>query len=128
AKSRQDGDLESLLFQLRMVYQRIDRIVGGADGSDIHFAQQVANGIFFGLELSGTLLVDLLCRAAAEDLFYIEIPLQFKMRPVIQRVAQRIGYRLGPFLKFLPVGPVARAIALIHAVGSHGAPLVMISV
>ena len=47
---------------------------------------------------------------------------------MVERVAHRIGNRLGPLLELLPIGRIlARAILLIDPVGAHGAPFVVVA-
>ena len=51
-----------------------------------------------------------------------------KAGPVVQRVAHGIGNGLGPFLELFPVGSVlACTVAFVYAVGTHGAPLVVVA-
>lgn len=52
---------------------------------------------------------------------------QLHVRPVVQRVAEGVRHGLGPLLKLLPVGSVAGDIALVHAVGAFGTPLVVVA-
>ena len=55
-------------------------------------------------------------------------PLQFEVRPVIERIAERFGNGPGPLLELLPVRGVASDVALGDAGGTHRAPLVVIAV
>src|SRR5262249_61767358 len=49
------------------------------------------------------------------------------MCPVIQGIAQNMWDGARPSEKFFPRLSIARAIALRHAMGAHGAPLVMVA-
>ncbi|MBA7695549.1 hypothetical protein ES703_104178 [subsurface metagenome] len=50
------------------------------------------------------------------------------MGPVIKRISKAIGNGLGPFFELLIVACITRAESLVHAVGSHRAPLVVVAV
>ena len=74
-------------------------------------------------------IVDLARRRGIEQLaLHAEGIRQFHVGPVVQWVAQGVRHGPGPHFELLPVGRVARAIAFSHAVGTHGAPLVMVAV
>ena len=49
------------------------------------------------------------------------------MGPVIERIAQGVRDRAGPGQEFLVGIGVAGAVALVDAVGAHGAPLVVVA-
>ena len=49
------------------------------------------------------------------------------MAPVIQGIADELGHGLGPGLELLAVAAVAGHILLIHAVGAHLTPLIVIA-
>ena len=46
---------------------------------------------------------------------------------MVERVAQGVRQRANPGVELFPRAPVARAEALVDAVGPHGAPLVMVT-
>ena len=48
------------------------------------------------------------------------------MAPMVQRIADGLFQRLRPFLKLFPVAGIPSNVALIHAVGAHLAPLIMV--
>ena len=56
-----------------------------------------------------------------------EVALQLQVRPVVQRIAQRVRHRARPGQELLVRRRVAGAVALRHAVGPHGAPLVVVA-
>ena len=62
-----------------------------------------------------------------EQFFDVEIALQLQVRPVIERIAQRRGYGLGPGLELVKRSCIPGALAFVDIVGSHGAPLVMVA-
>ena len=53
---------------------------------------------------------------------------EFHVRPVVERVPQRVRHRPRPRLELLPVGGVAGAETLRHAIRPHRPPLVVIAV
>ena len=111
-----------------MVFERVDRVVRRADHLDIIVLHQTAGMELGRLEQSRTMVVNLAGRRGVQQLRHAEGGLQFEVRPVVERVAHRIGHRLGPLLELLPVGGIlARAVLLIDAVGTHGAPLVVVA-
>ena len=74
------------------------------------------------------MVVDFAGRSGVEQFRHPEGGLQFEVGPVVERVAHRIGNRLGPLLELLPIGRIlARAILLIDPVGAHGAPFVVVA-
>ena len=56
-----------------------------------------------------------------------EITLQFQMRPVIERIAERVRHGGGPGLELVEGIGIARAKTFRDAVGPHGAPFVVIA-
>ena len=47
---------------------------------------------------------------------------------MVQRIAECVGYGLGPLLELLPVGGVLTcAVLLFYSIGTHGAPLVVVA-
>ena len=65
--------------------------------------------------------------ALVEQFVDSEVPFQFKVSPVIERIAQRVRNRPSPGKEFLVRLCIARAVAFRHAVGAHGAPLVVVA-
>ena len=125
---RQHLHLEAVGGYLEVVLQRVDRIVGRADRLHVvvlHQATRIELGL---LQLLGADIVDLTSGRGVEELLHTESGLKLQVGPVVKRVTHRIGNRLGPLLKLLPVGRIlARAIALIDTVRTHGAPLVVVT-
>src|ERR1051326_317585 len=62
-----------------------------------------------------------------EEIVDLEISLQLEMGPMVKRVAERVRYRPSPGEKLLARRRIARAEAFLDAVGSHGAPFIMIA-
>ena len=91
-------------------------------------AHQAAGGVFGLAQLLVALVIDFAGGLRIEYLGDAEGGLQLQVGPVVQGVAHGIGNRFGPLLELLPVGGVlARAVAFVHAVGAHGAPLVVVA-
>src|SRR5688500_6587969 len=53
---------------------------------------------------------------------------QLQVGPVPERIAQRVRHRAGPRFELLPSARLAGDEPLGHAVGPHGAPLVVVAV
>src|ERR1051326_4424175 len=62
-----------------------------------------------------------------KELINPEIPLQFQMRPMIERIAQRMGNRRCPGWEFCESIRLARAKSFGHAVRPHRPPFIMIA-
>ena len=74
------------------------------------------------------LVIDGTCGLGVQTLLDAESGLELQMSPVVERVAESIRNGLRPFLKFLPVGGVLTgAETLIHSVGTHSAPFVVVA-
>ena len=110
-----------------VMFQVVNRIIRGADRRHPEASQNALGGEFGAGELLIRLLPDADSAGFIEQLINAEVALQFEMRPVIQRVAQRLRHGGRPGLKFGQRGCVARAIHFRHAVGPHRPPLVMVA-
>ena len=109
--------------------EAVDRIVGGARQPHVHLAHDPPAGELVPGQLLPGFLPDALGRLAAKQpIADAQRSAEFHVGPVIQRVAERGGDGLGPFLELLAIRGVARAITFLHAVGAHRAPLVMVAV
>jgi len=109
-----------------VVFERVGRVVGGADDGDL---EVVENGMraergFGQLGVGG--VPDRLGGIGREDLVDAEVAAQFEMGPVEQGIAQRVRDGVGPGEKLLFRIAVAGDQFFGHAVGTHGAPLVMV--
>ena len=128
APRRQHAAAERLLAAAQMVFERVDGIIRSAYHLHVITPQQPTRRIF-GLRQQGiATVVYRTCRGGAQQLLHAEGGLEFEMRPVIQRVAHGIWYRLGPLLETLPIRSVTRTVTLRHTVRTHGAPLVVVAV
>jgi hypothetical protein len=119
---------KTVLADLDVVFERIHGIVRRADRLDVVAAHQAAGVVFGTLQQRRAMVVDFAGRSGVEQFRHPEGGLQFEVGPVVERVAHRIGNRLGPLLELLPIGRIlARAILLIDPVGAHGAPFVVVA-
>ena len=73
------------------------------------------------------LLPDFRGGLAVEQTVETEVALQLEVRPVVERIAQRVRDGLGPGLKFLARRGVAGDEALVDAVGAQRAPFVVVA-
>ena len=110
-KRRQHPDRKRRIGRDRPVMlQRVGRIVGRADQHDVHLPHDAAGGELGPGELRVALVPDALGRVGTQQpVADAQRPLQFQVRPVVQRVAERLRHGLGPFLELLPIRGVAGA-------------------
>ena len=121
-------DFKAVVLDFLVVFQRIDRVVGGADHLDVVATHDVAGRVGGCGELGVAFVEDLARSGGAEQFLDAERRLQFEVGPVIERIPHSVRNSLCPFLEFLPVGGVlARAVFLVDAVGPHRAPFVMVA-
>ena len=95
------------------------RIFRGAERDDTDAQQQFARRKSALRNPFVRALPDLRSRVAAERRIDREIPLQFQMAPVIERISDGIRQRFGIGEKFLIFRRVARDHPLRHAVCAH---------
>ncbi len=111
-----------------MVFERIHGIVRRAHGLDIVAAHQAAGVVFGTLQQRRAMVVDFAGRSGVEQFRHPEGGLQFEVRPVVERVAHRIGHRLGPFSNFSQSVVSSCPCNTSHRpVGAHGAPFVVVA-
>ena len=126
--SRQHLNLETIGCNLQVVLERINRIVCGADNLHIVVLHQATSKELRLLQLLGTDIVNLACSRRIEQLLNTKSGLELKVSPMVERVTHCIRNGLGPLLKLLPIGCIlACTIALIYAIGTHCAPLVVVT-
>ena len=113
---------------LDVAVQVVDGVVGGAHALHVVVLHEAASGELGEPELLVALVEDFACGLRREELLDAEGGLQLQVGPVVEGVAEGVGHGLGPLLELLPVGGVlAGAVALVDAVGAHGAPLVVVA-
>ena len=111
-----------------MVVQVVNGIVSRTYTLHVIVLHQSASRELGLLQLLVTLVENLAGGLGAQQLLNTKGGLQLQMCPVIQRVTQCIGHRFSPLLKLLPVASVlTRAVLLVNAIGTHGAPLVVVA-
>ena len=111
-----------------MVFERIDGVVRRADYLDVIVLHQAAGMILGFLQQGGTVVVNRTGSRGVQQVGHSESRLQLQVGPMVERVAHGVGNRLGPLLELLPVGGLlAGAVFLVDAVGTHGAPFVVVA-
>ena len=113
--------------KLLVPFQRIRRIVGGADDLDVRALNQAPGGELGPGQLLVAQLPDGLGGLAVQRALIAEIVAQLQVAPVIQGVADRQRQGLGPGLELLAVGGVAGDLALVDAEAPHEPPLVVVA-
>ncbi len=71
-------------------------IVSSAYGTHLKLAEDAAGTQLFGLKDCVRIVPNLACAARIQRFIDSEVTLQFQMRPVIERIAQRLRNRCGP--------------------------------
>ncbi len=122
---RIDPGLQAARADLRMMLERIRRIIGRADHRHLRTGQKVmhAQRRQAGVGLSPNFGR---ARAVQEDV-HPEVALQLEMRPMVERIAQGMRHRLRPSLEFLPGRRIAGAETFVHPVRAHRPPFVVVA-
>ncbi len=105
-------------------FQRVRRIVRRAEHADVHLFKE--RNRIVGFQLFFCFLPDSRRSLRRQRCGYLKIPLQFQMRPMVQRAADQLRHDLCPLLEFFVLRRVAGDIPFVHAAGAHGAPFVMV--
>ena len=108
-------DLKAVLRALLVPGQRISGIVRGAQRLHLLRAQDVAGAHRWLREHGFRLLPDRGGRRLIQQRVDAEVALQFDMRPVIQRIAQRVRHGLRPGHELVTWASAARDQVLAHA-------------
>ena len=124
----QDLDLETILGNFLMMFERVNGIVGRTDDFHIHLKHKIAGTVIRCAQHLATGLIDFLGGFRVEQLVYAEITLQFHMGPVIERIAQAVRNSLGPLFEFFVVTGSTGAEAFLDTVSAQGPPLIVVSV
>ena len=107
----------------------VDRIVGAADDAHVELPQEALRGEVVARQLGVAVVEDLARGLGPQQLAgQAERKAELEVRPVVERIAQRVRDRLGPGLELLPVGRLAGDRPLGDAVGAHRPPLVVVAV
>lgn len=109
-----------------VVVERIDRVVGGADGVDAEFAEETEGGEVWGAEAFVALVPNSFGGIGVEEGVDAEAALEFEVGPIVEGVAEGEGDGFGKGLKFFAIGGVAGDVGFGDAGGSHGAPFVVV--
>ena len=124
---REHPDFKTARLRGDVVLQAVHRVIGGTYRFHTVMTHQAPGRELRLCQLRITLLVNISGRRRVQQFVDTESRTQFQMRPMVQWVAQRIRHGLRPLLKLLPVRSVARDVTLVHPVGTHGTPLVMVT-
>ena len=125
---RDDLDVEGVICRNLLVpLKGVGRIVCGADQAHVGAADEIPAGELRRGELPVGKLPDLFCGIAVEHALIAEEALELEVAPLEDRVADAAGQGLCPLLELLTGRSIAGDIALIHAVGTHEAPLVVVA-
>ena len=124
-ESGQDFRGDPRFPQRDMVREIIGRIIGRANVRDAKLLQNLVRGKC--RKLLVRLVPYALCGVRVEQFGDAEIAAQLQMRPMVERVAQRVRDSGRPCLELLQRRGVAGDEALGHAVPAHRAPFVMVA-
>jgi len=107
--------------------QIVRRIVGGADRRDAEFLHDSLGGKFRQRQVLVGDLPHAIRALGIQQLANAEVAQQLQMRPVIERVAERLRHRLRPGAELFRRGGIAGDEALRHAIRAHRPPFVMVA-
>ena len=110
-----------------VMFQTIHRIVGGADGFHVEMREYLPHAELVAQQF-GSFVVDVTGGFRFQQGCDAKRVFQFQVRPVVQRIAQRVRHGFGPFRKLFVIRRITRDETFVHAVGAHGPPLVMVAV
>src|SRR5690242_11806707 len=128
AKCRKDERREAGRGKLLVMFQRVRRIVRGANRIYMkHFQDAMHRHIGFGKSRVGA-VPDGGGRSLVQQIVDSEIPEQFQVGPVIKGIAERVRDSARPRQKLVKRRGAAGAEFLTDAVRAHGPPLVVVAV
>ena len=107
--------------------QIVHRVVGGADDLHAEFLDQAAAAVFLRRQQRVRAIPDILGGLFAQDILDAEHAAQLQMRPVEHRVADAVFEARGKGQPLVMPARVAADELLVHAVGEHHAPLVVVA-
>ena len=110
-----------------MILQIIDRIVRRTNDFHIHPFHDRLGAEFGCLQLGCTFVIDLAGGGRVQHLVYTEDTAQLEVSPMIERITHGMLHGVRPFFKLLVSWFVSRDIFFRYAVGTHGAPFVVVS-
>ena len=120
---------EGMLGNHLVITKVVGGVVGGAHHLHVEPLDERLSAELRRSQLGVALLEDFTGRGGRQELVYAEHAAQLQVRPVVERVAHGVRNSLGPLLKGLPGRVLAAGeVILAHAVGTHGTPLIVVSV
>ncbi len=123
----EDAEGEAFVGDLDVEAEVVGGVVGRADGLHVHFPQQRLDPEVLLVEQGAAVVVNLPGRLDRQEFFHAKDPVQLQVRPVVEGVAHGVGQCLRPFQEFLVGRHLARDEGLVHAVGPHRPPLVVVA-
>ena len=116
-----------VLGNFLMPLQRIHRVVGGANQSNVALFNQVTDAHGRLCQLFVAELPNLIRGLAAQNTRIAKISLQLQMAPVEQGIADCFAQALCPFTEFFIVGSVSCNVFFLYAAGAHETPFIMVA-
>jgi len=117
----------SLPAQGGVVGKVVGRVVGRAKDPHVRTFDQLAGGKSRPRQQFVGTAPDSLRRCFVQQVVNPEKPQEFEVRPVVKRVAKRMGHRPGKGKELLVGRRIAGTKFFGDAVGAHGAPLVVVA-
>jgi hypothetical protein len=124
---RKDKRVQARRANCPMTGEIVGRIVGGTQVGHMKTVQDAVRAQFRRGEQRVGPLPNTRGSLRVKQLVDAEVALQFQVRPVIQRIAQRVRHGTGPRQELLVRSSIAGAITLADRIGPHGAPFVVIA-
>ena len=108
--------------------EAVGGVVGRAHHVDVHQPENAPRRQVAGGQLPVGLVPDPLGGRVVQQVVDVKVAAQFQVRPVEERIAERVRHGLGPRLELFPRGGGTGDASLGDAVGPHGPPLVVVAV
>ena len=121
-----DGEI-LFLRQLLVPLQGIGGVVGGTHQGDAGAGNQISGTHLRLLKLFVAQIPHLLGGVPVQNALIPKVAAQLQMAPMVQRVSNGHLQSLRPLLEFLPVRGIPGDAGLVHAVGAHQPPLVVVT-
>ena len=128
AHGRNDLNVKTVVGgNLLVPLKAVGGVIGSADHADVGLLDQVAAGKASLSELGVGKVPDLLSGFAVQDTLVAKVTLKLQVAPLKDGVAHATAQGLGPLLELLASRGIAGNEALVDAVGTHQAPLVVVT-
>src|SRR5258708_4425853 len=110
-----------------VVFQAVGRIVRSTESAHVKTFEYPVDAQVIARQQGIGALPDFGSGVCVQQVIDSEVAVQFQMRPVIERITQRVGDRARPRLEFFIGRGIAAAVTFGHAVHAHCPPFVVVA-